>query len=95
MAIAKSLRRIGLATLALTGASAVLAAPPAAAEDPYIPPLSCGLVHHESGPITSLVHGLEPLVRPVRLEYMVYDLNCIVLINTEYLLGLQERPQFP
>jgi len=90
-------RRIGVAVLTL-GASTtvgVMTASAAHAEDPYIPPMSCGVVNHESGPLTSLVHGLEPLLRPVRLEYALHGLNCAVLINTEYLLGLQLRPQFP
>ena len=96
MRAATSLRRIGPVSLAIAAAAAVLVAPPAAADDPYIPPLSCGVVHKEAGPITTLVHeGVEPLLRPIRLEYLLHDLNCSLLINTEYLLGLQTRPQFP
>lgn len=101
MATAKTLRR-GLATLALTGASAVLAAPPAAADPgpPPFPPISCGVVNHEVGPLSATVHGVEPALLPVNLgvlnlAYLLHDFNCAYVINLEYLLGLQTKPQFP
>jgi hypothetical protein len=94
MAVSKSALRIGLASLALSGAAVTMAASPASADDPYIPPLSCGVANQENGPLSALVHGLEPLLRPLRLEYTLHGLNCAVVINTEYLLGLKVRP-FP
>lgn len=88
-----------VAALTFAGGVAVLTAPAASADEP-IPPISCGVVNHETGPLSATVHGLEkPLLPinlgPINLAYFVHDLNCNYVINLEYLLGLQPRPTFP
>ena len=90
-------RRAATAALATTATLSIgtALAPAAAAEDPYIPPMSCGVMHHELGALSLLVHGLEPILRPVRLEGSLHALNCAVVLEVEYLLGLQDRPGFP
>lgn len=85
---------LALAAAAATTGTVALAGPAEAAPDP-IPPLGCGQVHHASGPLSATIHGLEPSLLPLGLAFFVHDLNCNYVINTEYLLGLQQRPQFP
>jgi hypothetical protein len=86
--------------LALTGVAAALvvgiagAATPAGAAEP-IPPLGCGLVRHEVGPLSATVHRLEPVVLRLGLAYPLHDLNCRAVITLEQNLGLQTKPSGP
>lgn len=95
----RSRRRTGLVAAAVTATFAygLAAAPTAQADDTYIPPLGCGVMFQEVGPISEAVHDLEPVLRPVRLgplmlEHTLHGLNCSVVLNLEYALGLQTRP---
>lgn len=99
MRISRNRRRTGVvaAAFAATLVSGLAAAPAAQADDTYVPPLGCGVMFHEVGPISAAVHDLEPLLRPVRLgpvmlEHQLHGVNCGIVLNLEYALGLQTRP---
>ena len=100
MGTSKKRIRIGSWGLAAATATAALgtevaaAGPAAAAGDP-IRPMSCGMVDREIGPLSSAIHQLEPALASLRLDYVLHDLNCSVVIGTEYVLGLQQRSQRP
>jgi len=84
------------ATLALAGGALVAGAPAASADERPIPPISCGVMNPERGPVSEPVHALEPALLPVglgplNLAFMVHGLNCAVVLQAEYLLGLQQR----
>lgn len=69
-------------------------AQPAAAPEP-MPPRSCGVMFHELGPLSAPIHEqLEPGLFALGLAGPVHGLNCAIVLNLEYLLGLQTRPWF-
>lgn len=98
MGTSKNRVRVGslllAAATATTGTIALAGPAEAAAPDP-IPPMDCGMVHHESGALSATIHALEPSLLPLGLAFFVHDFNCNYVINTEYLLGLQQRPGPP
>jgi len=98
MGISRIRTRVAMATttLALAGGAVVAGAPAAAADEPPIPPISCGVQAHERGPLSEPIHALEPSLLPIglgplNLAFMVHGLNCAVVLQVEYLLGLQQR----
>ena len=101
MSTTSTRRRAGLAAVATAlaiagsiGLTGPASAAPAPGPGDYIPPLSCGLTRAEIGPLSSLVHRLEPAVRGVRLEYVVHDLNCSAVISLERALQLAPSGPF-
>ena len=88
-----------IATSALVAAAisgSIALAPSATAADlPPDFPRTCGMVHQEKGPLSSTIHQLEPSLRSLGLMYPLHGLNCQLVLNVEYLLGLQERPSGP
>jgi len=95
-------RRLGVAVgvAALTGGGLLMSSAPASAGigPAPLPPMDCGMVIHENGPLSSLVHKLEPPLPAALGGYtvanLIHGINCTVVVQLEYATGLQERPQF-
>jgi hypothetical protein len=74
---------------------AVVAPPAGAASGDEIPPIDCGVVYREAGPISQSIHAIEKSLMPLNLAYLVHDLNCSTVIRLEIQLGLQPKPGCP
>jgi hypothetical protein len=70
-----------------------MAVPAAAADGPpkIDPPrINCGVTRTDNGPLSLVVHNLEPLFGP-QLAGTLHELNCGLVTNIEVSLGLMPR----